>query len=159
VKKITMTYAESVAKYNEVYNEPKPKCTPEILHDPKKWDEWFTNTILPWDKEHDEKLKKAYKNIVPEVGVGCTIIYWSDKRAATVTEIISPCKIKVRHNKVKCIDYYAGDYEILSELCEDKDEEIFTKRSNGMWVEEGQSCKDGVRLSLLWQTHYIDPCF
>lgn len=72
-----MTYAESVAKYEEVYNEPKPKFTPEIL----------------------------------------------------------------------------------PELEEHKEEEIFTKRSNGIWVEEGQSCKDGVRLSLLWQRHYIGPCF
>lgn len=103
-----------------------------------------------------EKLN-AIKNLVPEVGLGCTICYYSDKRAATVTKIVSPCKIEVTFNKTKCIDYYAGEYEILPEL--EGGPKVFTKRRNGYWVAEGQAYKGGVLLMLHYQNHYIDPSF
>ena len=100
---------------------------------------------------------KAIDNIVPCVGLPCTICYYSDKRAATVTRIISEKKIEVTHNVVKTIDYYAGDYEVLPDLMPRTD--IFTKRRNGQWVMEGQSVRDGVVLMLHYQRHYIDPSF
>lgn len=110
-----------------------------------------------WKDEHDARWMQAVHNIVPEVGLGCTIIYWSDKRAATVTRIVSPTKIEVTHNQVKCIDYYAGEYKVLPEL--EERTAMFTKRKNGKWVMEGQKSKDGVRLMLHYQHHYIDPSF
>ena len=81
----------------------------------------------------------------------------ADNRAATVTKIENSCKIEVTFNQTKCIDYYAGEYEILSEL--EGDAKVFTKRRNGYWVAEGQSYKDGVILMLHYQNHYIDPSF
>ena len=95
--------------------------------------------------------------IVPKVGLPCTICYWSDMRAATVSRIISDRKIAVRHNKTNCLDWYGGRYEILPEL--EEGEDIFTKRKNGAWCMEGQALKDGVRLMLHYQNHYIDPSF
>ena len=92
-----------------------------------------------------------------DIGLGCTICYYSDKRAATVTKIVSPYKIEVTFNQTKCIDYYAGEYEILPEL--EGAAKVFTKRRNGYWVAEGQSYKDGVLLMLHYQNHYIDPSF
>ncbi len=71
---------------------------------------------LKWKEEHDARRLKAIYAIVPKVGLPCTICYWSDKRAATVTRIISPTKIEVTHSEVECPDYYAGDYKILPEL-------------------------------------------
>lgn len=109
-----------------------------------------------WEQKRKARLQ-AIKNLVPEVGLGCTICYYSDKRAATVTKIISPCKIEVTFNKTKCIDYYSGDYEILPEL--EGAPQVFTKRRNGYWVSEGQPFKDGVLLMLHYQNHYIDPSF
>lgn len=109
------------------------------------------------EERRDQRLKELYLSILPFVGQVCTIIYYSDKRAATVSRIISPSRIAVRHNKTRCIDYYGADYEILQEL--DDDEDIFTKRKNGAWVMEGHSYKDGVRLNLAYQHHYIDPSF
>ena len=109
-----------------------------------------------WEQKKKARLQ-AIKNLVPEVGLGCTICYYSDKRAATVTKIISPCKIEVTFNKTKCIDYYSGDYEILPEL--EGAPKVFTKRGNGYWVSEGQSFKGGVLLMLHYQNHYIDPSF
>jgi len=109
-----------------------------------------------WEQKKKAKLE-AIKNLVPEVGLGCTICYYSDKRAATVTKIITPCKIEVTFNKTKCIDYYAGEYEILPEL--GGAPKVFTKRRNGYWVAEGQPFKCGVLLMLHYQNHYIDPIF
>ncbi len=110
-----------------------------------------------WREQNDRRRYEAIKNLVPEVGLGCTICYYSDKRAATVTKIVSPCRIEVTFNRTKCIDYYAGEYEILSEL--EGTPKVFTKRRNGYWVAEGQSYKGGVLLMLHYQNHYIDPSF
>lgn len=121
----------------------------------KKWD--GKSSYSEWKVQIEKERTHAIKNLVPYVGLGCTICYYSDKRAATVTKIISPCKIEVRFNRTKCIDYYAGEYEILPEL--EGGSKVFTKRRNGYWVAEGQPYKDGVLLMLHYQNHYIDPTF
>lgn len=108
-------------------------------------------------QELQEERSKAIRRLVPEVGLPCTIWYYSDRRAATVVEMPTSSKVIVRRNKVKCIDYYAGTYEILPELI--GDENVFTRRSNGRWIMEGQASKDGVELILHYQSHYIDPSF
>lgn len=113
---------------------------------------------LKWKEEHDVRRLKAIYAIVPEVGLPCTICYWSDKRAATVTRIISPTKIEVTHNEVECLDYYAGVYKILPEL-KTGHTDVFTKRKNGKWCMEGYPTKDSVKLMLHYQRHYIDPSF
>lgn len=110
-----------------------------------------------WREERDRQQTEAIRNLIPEVGLGCTICYYSDRRAATVTKIISSCKIEVMFNQTKCIDYYAGEYEILKEL--EGSPKVFTKRRNGRWVADGQAYKDGVLLMLHYQSHYIDPHF
>lgn len=115
----------------------------------KKWDTLKERDAL------DEERCQAIRNLVPEVGLKCTICYYSDYRAATVTQVLTERKVAVRFNKTKCLDYFAGDYEILPEL--EGEERIFTKRSNGKWIAEGQLSKDGVRLALHYQRHYINP--
>lgn len=110
-----------------------------------------------WRAERDRLRTEAIRNLVPEVGLGCTVCYYSDMRAATITKVISPCKIEATFNQTECIDYYAGDYRILPEL--EGDAKVFTKRRNGRWVADGQACKDGVLLMLHYQRHYIDPHF
>lgn len=110
-----------------------------------------------WREQREKERLDDIKSLVPEVGLGCTICYYSDKRAATVTKVISPSRIEVTLNRVKCIDYFAGNYEILPEL--EGAPKVFTKRRNGYWVSEGQSFKDGVLLMLHYQNHFIDPSF
>lgn len=137
-----LTSKESFAILHEIENRKYPGGG-------IKMSDWY-------DKKEKEK-REAIKNLIPEVGLGCTICYYSDKRAATVTKIVSPCKIEVTFNRTKCIDYYAGEYKILPEL--EGEPKVFTKRSNGRWVQEGQAYKDGVLLMLHYQMHYIDPHF
>ena len=156
-----MTTKESFAALEAVRAEKNPyKLTRE---------EWRTFTEeqktarykqqRQWKEEHDARELKAIYDIVPEVGLPCTVVYWSDKRAATVTRIISPSKIEVMHNEVECLDYYASDYKVLPEINKLMGVDVFTKRRNGKWIMEGQTSKDGVRLMLHYQRHYIDPSF
>ena len=112
-----------------------------------------------WEDEHEARFIQAVHNIVPKIGLPCTVIYWSDKRAATVTRIVSPSKIEVMHNEVECLDYYVGNYKVLPEINTHMGVDVFTKRRNGLWVMEGQKSKDGVKLMLHYQHHYIDPSF
>lgn len=128
-----------------------------ILHEieSKKWD--GKSSYSEWKKQIEKERAHAIKNLIPYVGLGCTICYYSDRRAATVTKIISSCKIEVKFNQTKCIDYYAGNYKIFPEL--EGASKVFTKRRNGYWVAEGQPFKNGVVLMLHYQTHYIDPGF
>ena len=121
----------------------------------KKWD--GKSSYSEWKAQIEKERTHAIKNLVPYVGLGCTICYYSDRRAATVTNIISSCKIEVKFNRTTCIDYYAGEYEILPDL--EGGSKVFTKRRNGYWVAEGQPYKDGVLLMLHYQNHYINPTF
>lgn len=155
----TMTTEESFAQLEAVRNEKNPYALTR--------EEWRTfseeqknaryKQERQWKEDHDARELQAIRNIVPEIGLPCTVVYWSDYRAATVTRIITPRKIAVRHNATECKDYYAGNYDILPKL--EGGEDIFTKRRNGRWVMEGHETKDGVRLALHYQRHYIDPSF
>lgn len=64
-----------------------------ILHEieNRQWD--GKNEYSDWRKQIEKERDLAIKNLVPEVGLGCTICYYSDKRAATVTKIVSPCSV------------------------------------------------------------------
>lgn len=108
--------------------------------------------------EYEKRLEEAFKAIIPEVGMPCTVVYWSDFRAATIVRVETPNRVVIRFNETKCLDYYAGDYEILPEF-DCLGEEVFTKRRNGRWVKQGHKFKDGVKLHLHYQRHYIDPTF
>lgn len=106
----------------------------------------------------DARLTSVIKGIVPEVGAPCTIVYFSDYRAATVVEVSEDKKkVGVKFNDHICKDWYAGNYEILPELYGPV--QYFTHRKNGRWIMEGQPVRDGVALALHYQRHYIDPHF
>ncbi len=135
------------------YNAYRDRIFNDLPHDQKEW-----KTIAERD-EMEKNLHELYKRLMPEVGMGATAIYFSDRRAKTVVEIKTPNKIVVRENEVICKDYYAGDYEILDELC-NMPELTFTRRKSGRWVEMGQPDKYGsVYLILGHRAHYIDPSF
>ena len=115
-----------------------------------------------YDLEEEKRLEKqwfdAIHDIVPEVGMKCTIVYFSDYRAATVVEVNDKLnKVGVRFNETICKNKYASSYEILPELYGEV--QYFTHRKNGQWVYVGHNVSDGVKLALHYQRHYIDPEF
>lgn len=108
---------------------------------------------------------QAAKEIFPIVGKGATILYFSDRRAVTITGVEltkkgQPKAVEVTFNKVVCKDYFADEYEILPELDTRMGTRRFTLRRNGRWYEEGQETDYySVRLMLNYQDHSIDPHF
>ena len=108
--------------------------------------------------EYEKRLEEAFKAIIPEVGMPCTVVYFTDRRAATIVRVETPNRVAVRFNETKCLDYYNGNYEILPEF-DCLGEEVFTKRRNGRWVQQGHKFKGGVKLHLHYQSHYIAPHF
>lgn len=156
-----MTSKESFDALASIENEKNPyemtpelykSLTPDEREDRKK-------AYHKWKVNRDKRRSEAIDALVPEVGLPCTVVYYSDKRAATVSRIITPRKIAVKFNETICKNWYASDYEILPEIDESMGEDIFTKRRNGLWCMEGQNTKDGVLLMLHYQRHYIDPSF
>ena len=135
------------------YNAYRDRIFNDLPRNEKGW-----KTIEERDAM-EANLRDMYKRLMPEVGMGATEILWSDRRAQTVVKVITPNKIVVRENEVKCLDYYAGDYEILDDLS-NMPELTFTRRKSGRWVEFGQPDKYGsVFLVLGHRAHYIDPSF
>lgn len=110
-----------------------------------------------------------------EVGMPCTVYYYSDHRAATVTKVEYykdgrkdaagnriPKLIGTNLNEVKCLDYYAGNYEVIPmtdpeqlKLVHDE----FTIRKRGCWISKGNETGDGLSLGIGYWDHYIDPSF
>ena len=135
------------------YSSYRDRIFNDLPHDQKEW-----KTIAERDAM-EKQLHELYKRLMPEVGMGATEILWSDRRAKTIVNVLTPNKIVVRENEVVCKDYYAGDYEVLDNLS-NMPEEVFTRRKSGRWVEMGQPDKYGsVFLVLGHRTHYIDPSF
>lgn len=109
-----------------------------------------------------------------EVGMPCTIYYYTDHRAATVTKVEYykdgrkdaagnriPRVICTNLNEVKCLDYYAGHYDVIP-MTGDALKEVhdtFTIRKHGHWVMAGQQIHDGCHLGIGYWNHYIDPSF
>ena len=115
-------------------------------------------TARHWPDVAAEWWMKSDPQVV--VGMGATEILYSDSRAKTIVEVKSPREIVVAENETKCIDYYAGTYEILPAIADYMSKETFTLRKNGTWVAKGQPKKAGsVILIVGFRYHYIDPSF
>lgn len=109
-----------------------------------------------------------------EVGMPCTIYYYTDHRAATVTKVEYykdgrqdaagnpiPRRISTNLNDTKCLDYYASNYEVIPMTGKDLKivHDVFTIRKRGRWIMEGQQLHDGCSLGIGYWSHYIDPSF
>ena len=157
-----MTSEESFARLRAIEAEEYPhhdrdKAEWAAFKDDPEMRREICHRYTAWRDDKTTRESEAIRALIPYVGLPCTVHYYTDRHAATVTRIISPNKVAVQDNVVKCIEYYSGNYEILPEL--QPGEQVFTKRSNGKWILEGQSSKDGLQLLLHYQSHYIDPHF
>lgn len=138
----------------------------------------FNNVLECIDEDEFTQWYNEMLRINPptiEVGTPATVYYWSDRRAATITMVEYfknskkdaagnpiPKKIGVNLNEVKCIDYYAGDYEVIPMTDPEQLKlvhDTFTFRKGGRWISEGNTTGDGLSLGIGYQDHYIDPSF
>lgn len=98
---------------------------------------------------------------VPKVGMGVTILGWTDRYAATVVEVFTDKKIAVQYDHAKRTDSHgmsdAQTYEYSPNT--EAQIEIYTRRKNGAWVRQYESMKDGSRVALGYRDHYHDFSF
>lgn len=102
------------------------------------------------------------KNPTPTVGMGATILMWSDRSPATVVEVSKSGKSVT----VQSDDYRRTDSNGMSE-CQSYEyiinpngsKRTFTLRKNGRWVAEGSSMSSGERLALGYKERYYDFSF
>lgn len=122
---------------------------------------------MPWQLEefNDEELAELWENVNGaediKIGTPCTIILYSDRRAATVVSVE-----RTKAGNIKRIGVVENDYERGYGECEVKEElegdvEYYTLRRNGKgWYAEGQKAERGsVRLHIGSARTYIDPSF
>lgn len=92
--------------------------------------------------ELDKKFDYMRRRVIPEVGIPCTVHYYSDSSAGYIKEVPSPKTIVVQQDGV-----YHGI-------------KVFTYRSNGHWVEKGTTSRDwGTLCGLGYQHNYYDRSF
>lgn len=98
----------------------------------------------------------------PEVGMGATLLYWTDREPATVIEVSPSGKsVRVQVDKSTRTDTN-GMSESQSYTYErDPYGDVFTYtlRKNGRWVRKGDPMKNGSALLLGHRERYYDYSF
>lgn len=99
--------------------------------------------------------------VVPEVGMGVTILSWTDRNPATIIEVKTAKMIVIQDD-----DYVRTDKNGMSE---DQTYEFsrnpngpkrtYTLRKNGRWVKKGESMRNGQSISIGKRDRYYDYTF
>ena len=107
----------------------------------------------------------ASRSPTPEVGMGVTVLYWTDRGAATVNEVVNEKTIRVVGDKSIRIDsngmsdaqnyrYERGErYGIPGAGV------VYTLRKNGRWVRRGDTMNGGQSIALGYRDTYHDYSF
>lgn len=154
----TASSVQSFAHLDAVLNAKNPYWDVPSGLTPEQQEENY-RLYREWCANNDAAVTEAIHALVPDVGTEGTAVYYSDRRAVTVTEVLSPTKVKVGFNKTRCLNYFLSEYEILKDMDDAMGEQVFTKRRNGQWIQQGQPTKGGVYLALHYHVHWIDPNF
>jgi hypothetical protein len=105
-------------------------------------------------------LISGAKMITPEIGMGATILHWTDRTATTITEVSKNGKrIGVVEDIATRTDGHGmSDAQSYSYAPGTGSARYFTLRKNGAWVAEGDSMK-GTRIAIGARNHYHDFSF
>lgn len=95
----------------------------------------------------------------PVEGVGCTILLWNDRHAATIVRV-SADKGKVWVTRDKAIPVgnvaYTESQRYSYERDAEAGEECFSLRKNGRWVRKGEGLLSGTSLLIGARKEYYD---
>ena len=93
----------------------------------------------------------------PEVGMGCTILCWTDRHAATVVEVRSATTIVVQQDHARRVDKNGMSESQKYEYTPNPEatREVFTRRKDGRWKKRG----GGYTLMLGERMEYHDFSF
>jgi hypothetical protein len=100
------------------------------------------------------------KMAAPEIGMGATVLMWSDRHAATIVEVSKSGKrVGIAEDEAKRVDGNGmSDSQSYEYSPGTGSVQYFTLRKNGAWVREGDSMK-GARLAIGARQHYYDFSF
>lgn len=102
----------------------------------------------------------------PEVGMGATVLMWTDRHAATIIEVGrtkagAVKSVTVQEDKATRTDEYGmSDAQSYSyEPDPNGAVRVYTKRKNGAFVREGSPMNSGERVGIGYRKHYYDYSF
>ena len=97
---------------------------------------------------------------LPVVGMGATIIGYTDRNPATVIEV-SARKIVVQMDDATRTDKNGMSESQSYEFAANPNgaKRVYTLRKNGQWIAEGDSIKNGGRIQLGHRSKYYDFSF
>ena len=165
-KKLTLKDCtkENFERSLEVLEDAQRAYKEKDLELGKRWrDSNYDNSVYEEKekilKEYSDAITKARKNLVPYVGLKCSIKAYTDSYACVITKVITPNKVEVTHLKYDTLDFYGCRYEIHDEVNKGQTE-VYSRRKNGGWYSFGVNLKDyPCRLILNSTYHYIDMSF
>lgn len=101
-------------------------------------------------------------SVVPEVGMGATLVFWTDRKGATIVEVSASGKrIVVQEDKATRTDSHgmsdAQSYEHTPDP--DAPRTAYTLRKNGRYVREGEPMKGGGAILIGSRSTYHDYSF
>lgn len=110
-----------------------------------------------WYGSLQNRIAERVKNPKPEVGMGATALYWSDRHAYEVIAVKDDKHITVRRMKATCKDYYAGDWEVEPDPNGYTLNLYFSKKG---WRERiGKNGLGDIRFAVGYADEYEDPSF
>lgn len=99
---------------------------------------------------------------IPEVGMGATVVYWSDREPGTIVKVSKSGKtIVVRADHAVRVDDRgmsdSQDYEYSPNP--NGHEWEFSLRKNGRWVQVGETARGGTICAIGYRRKYYDFSF
>lgn len=98
----------------------------------------------------------------PKVGMGATILRWTDRDAATIVAVSASGKqVTVQQDKATRTDNLGmSDSQTYTyEADTNAPERVYTLRKNGAWVLKGDMLKGGERLAIGYRDSHYDFSF
>lgn len=97
----------------------------------------------------------------PVVGMGATILGWTDRYPATIVEVVNDKTIVIQEDHAERIDKngMSESQEYIYSPNTNAVKRTYTLRKNGAWVIQGDSMKNGSRLLIGEREKYYDFSF
>lgn len=104
-------------------------------------------------------IMASSKPLEPKVGMGATILHYTDRTAVTITAV-RPKVIETIDDKAKRTDKNGiSESQDYSYTRGNTGWKLWSQRKNGAWVKVGEPLNGGTRLAIGTRDHYIDPSF
>lgn len=107
------------------------------------------------------RIAETIPPVKPEVGMGATVLMFSDRHAATIVSVETPKCIIIQHDIATRTDKngLSEDQSYTFAPNRNANPETYTLRKNGTWVKEGESMSQGTILRIGTRDEYRDPSF